>query len=264
MMASWRGAGLRHNMASSHSENFLRKLEPAMTKPLAYLWFGLTVVLITVATYIALSVVPPDADQGNVGRILYYHLPNWVAMSLCFLANLVASVTYLASRNRSANLALMADAVAVSTAEVGLVFCSLGLITGSIWGRAVWGIWWTWDARLTATLVLWLMYVAYLVLRKVSTGGQSRTLAAVLAIFAYCDVPIVYMSTRWWRTQHPAPVFFGGPDAGVDPKMQPAVTWSIYAWLAWAVLLVGLRIAIERRRQLTAQAEVAEALQTIV
>jgi heme exporter protein C len=136
-------------------------------------------------------------------------------------------------------------------------------LAGSIWGRAVWGIWWTWDARLTATLVLWLIYVAYLVLRKVSTGGQSRTLAAVLAIFAYCDVPIVYMSTRWWRTQHPAPVFFGGPNAGIDPNMQPAVSWNIYAWLAWAVLLAGLRIAIERRRQLTAQAEAAQALEFI-
>jgi heme exporter protein C len=232
----------------------------AMTKRLACLWLCLTLVLIAIATYIALSVVPADADQGNVGRILYYHLPNWVATLCCFLTNLIASITYLASRNRNANLALMADAVAVSTAEIGLLFCSLGLITGSIWGRAVWGIWWTWDARLTATLVLWLIYVAYLVLRKVSTGGQSRTLAAVLAIF---DVPIVYMSTRWWRTQHPAPVFFGGPNAGIDPNMQPAVSWNIYAWLAWAVLLAGLRIAIERRRQLTAQAEAAQALEFI-
>jgi heme exporter protein C len=235
----------------------------AMTKPLACLWLCLTLVLIAIATYIALSVVPADADQGNVGRILYYHLPNWVATLFCFLANLIASITYLASRKRNAKLALRADAVAVSTAEVGLLFCSLGLITGSIWGRAVWGIWWTWDARLTATLVLWLIYVSYLVLRKVSTGGQSRTLSAVLAIFAYCDVPIVYMSTRWWRTQHPAPVFFGGPNAGIDPNMQPAVSWNIYAWLAWAVLLVGLRIAIERRRQLTAQAEASQALEFI-
>jgi heme exporter protein C len=262
MMASWRGAVLRHNMAPSHSENLLR-IVPSMTKAVACLWLCFTVVLIGIATYIGLRVVPADADQGNVGRILYYHVPNWVAMSCCFFANLAASITYLASRNRSASLALMADAVAVSTAEVGLVFCWLGLITGSIWGRAVWGIWWTWDARLTATLVLWLMYVAYLVLRKVSTGGQSRTLAAVLAIFAYCDVPIVYMSTRWWRTQHPAPVFFGGPNAGIDPSMKPAVSWNIYAWLAWAVLLVGLRIAIECRRQLAAEAEAAEALEFI-
>ncbi len=232
----------------------------ALIKPLAFAWLCFTVVLIAIATHIALDVVPPDANQGNVGRIFYYHVPNWIAMSFCFLANLGASVVYLASRNRSPGIALKADAIAVSTAEVGLVFCSLGLITGSIWGRAVWGIWWTWDARLTATLVLWLIYLSYIVLRKVSIGGQGRTLAAVLAIFAYCDVPILYMSTRWWRTQHPAPVFFGGPNAGVDPNMQPAVTWNIYAWLAWGALLVGIRFATERRRQSNAQAEAARAL----
>jgi heme exporter protein C len=238
-----------------------RHLMSALIKKLALPWLCCTLVLIAIGLHFALGVVPPDASQGNVGRILYYHLPNWIAMSFCFLANLAASVVYLATRNRNPSTALKADAVAVSTAEVGLVFCSLGLITGSIWGRAVWGIWWTWDARLTATLVLWLMYLSYLVLRKVAIGGQVRTLAAVLAIFAYCDVPIVYMSTRWWRTQHPGPVFFGGPNAGVDPAMRPAVNWNIYAWLVWGVLLVAIRIATERRRQATAQADAARALE---
>jgi heme exporter protein C len=144
--------------------------------------------------------------------------PRPLSRKHCRFTNLAASILYLLYRVRRPNVALISDAVAVSTAEVGLIFCSLGLITGSIWGRAVWGIWWTWDARLTATLVLWLMYVSYLVLRKVSVEDQGRTLSAVLAIFAYCDVPIVYMSTRWWRTQHPAPVFFAGPDAGLDPE----------------------------------------------
>jgi heme exporter protein C len=139
-----------------------------------------------------------------------------------------------------------------------------GRITGSIWGRAVWGIWWTWDARLTATLVLWLMYLTYLVLRKASAADQGRTLSAVLAIFAYCDTPIVYMSTRWWRTQHPGPVFFGGPDAGLDPRMQPAATWNIYAWLAWGLLLVSIRLATELRRQSTAHDEALRTLEAAV
>jgi len=146
---------------------------------------------------------------------------------------------------------------------MGVVFCFLGMATGSLWARPVWGIWWTWDARLTATLVLWLIYVSYLVLRKVVVGDGMRTLAAVVAIFAYCDVPIVYMATRWWRTQHPAPVFFGGPGASVAPNLLPAVQWNIFAWLAWAMLVVGIRYAAERRWQTTEQEVAAQALEAI-
>ena len=107
----------------------------------------------------------------------------------------------------------MADAWALAGAEVGVVFCTVVLMTGPIWGRRAWGIWWTWDARLTTTLVLWLIYVSYLLLRRFAAGPQMQTLAAVLGIFGALDVPIVYMSNRWWRTQHPAPVF-GGDSQG--------------------------------------------------
>jgi heme exporter protein C len=135
------------------------------------------------------------------------------------------------------------------------------MATGSLWGRAVWGIWWTWDARLTATLVLWLIYIAYLVLRNVALGDGMRTLAAVVAIFGYCDVPLVYMTTRWWRTQHPAPVFFGDPGSGVAPNLLPAVQWNIFAWLAWGMLVVGIRYAAERRRQASEQQAVVQAFE---
>jgi heme exporter protein C len=144
---------------------------------------------------------------------------------------------------------------------MGVVFCFLGMATGSLWGRAVWGIWWTWDARLTATLVLWLIYIAYLVLRNVALGDGMRTLAAVVAIFGYCDVPLVYMTTRWWRTQHPAPVFFGDPGSGVAPNLLPAVQWNIFAWLAWGMLVVGIRYAAERRRQASEQQAVVQAFE---
>jgi heme exporter protein C len=136
------------------------------------------------------------------------------------------------------------------------------MATGSLWGRVAWGIWWTWDARLTATLVLWLIYVAYLVLRNVvGDGDRMRTLAAVIAIFGYCDVPLVYMTTRWWRTQHPAPVFFGGPGAGVAPNLLPALQWNIFAWLAWGILVVGIRYTAERRRQAAEQAAAMQAIE---
>ena len=149
--------------------------------------------------------VPADEAMFNVQRIFYYHIPAWIMTSLCFGANLIGSVVYLAARNKRPTLALRADAVAVSTAEMGVVFCLVGLVTGSLWARYAWGIWWTWDERLTSTLILWLIYVSYLLLRNFSAGPQMRTISAVLAIFGYIDVPIVYMSTRWWRTQHPGP-----------------------------------------------------------
>jgi heme exporter protein C len=173
------------------------------------------------------------------------------------------SIVYLVARGRSPQISLRVDALAVSSAEVGVVFCFLGMATGSLWGRPVWGIWWTWDARLTATLVLWLIYVSYLVLRNFAVGNGMRTLAAVVAIFAYCDVPIVYMATRWWRTQHPAPVFFGGPGSSVAPNLLPAVQWNIFAWLAWGILVVSIRYAAERRRQSAEQEFAAQALEAI-
>jgi len=225
-----------------------------------WVWLLITLGLLGYGLHVALG-VPADADQGNVGRILYYHVPTWVAMSMCFLTNLLCSIVYLATRARHPELSLKADALAVSSAEMGVVFCFLGMATGSLWGRAVWGIWWTWDARLTATLVLWLIYVAYLVLRNVAVGNGMRTIAAVLAIFGYCDVPIVYMSTRWWRTQHPAPVFFGGPGSGVSPDLLPAVKWNIAAWLAWGILVVGIRYAAERSRQALEQQADEQALE---
>ena len=231
-------------------------------RTLRWIWPVFTLALLGYGLHVAL-VVPPDADQGDVGRILYYHVPTWVAMSFCFLTNLICSIVYLATRARSPKISLRVDALAVSSAEMGVVFCFLGMATGSLWARPVWGIWWTWDARLTATLVLWLMYVSYLVLRNVVVGDGMRTLAAVVAIFAYCDVPIVYMTTRWWRTQHPGPVFFGGPGSNVAPNLLPAVQWNIFAWLAWGMLVVSIRYSAERRRQTAEQEVAAQSLEAI-
>ena len=111
--------------------------------------------------HVAMS-VPADEAMFNVQRIFYYHIPAWIMTSLCFGANLIGSVVYLAARNKRPTLALRADAVAVSTAEMGVIFCLVGLVTGSLWARYAWGIWWTWDERLTSTLILWLIYVSYL------------------------------------------------------------------------------------------------------
>src|SRR3954465_11605365 len=141
-----------------------------------------------------------------------------------------------------------ADAWAVSTAEVGVAFCTIVLITGPLWAKPVWGIWWTWDVRLTTTLVCWLIYVSYLMMRKFSESSQTATLAAALAVFGFLDVPIVYMSIRWWRTQHPAPVF-ASQGGSIDPRMTFAVMMNWLAFLCLAGLLAWMRYTLDRRRQ---------------
>jgi len=226
-----------------------------------WLWVVVTLGLLAQGFRVAMFVVPPDSNQGEIQRIFYYHIAAWCGMSVFFAVNLIASIVYLVYRNRDQNRAMKADALAISTAEMGVVFCSVGLITGSLWARPVWGIWWTWDERLTSTLVLYLIYVAYLLLRRFAAGPQMQTLAAVMAIFGYADVPIVYMSTRWWRTQHPAPVFFGGPNAGLDPSMFPAVWWNLAGWLAWGIMIVAFRYGIALRDQMKEQQEALRALE---
>jgi heme exporter protein C len=162
----------------------------------------------------------------------------------------VGSIGFLALRRNHRDRAQSADAWALAGAEVGVVFCTVVLVTSPLWGRRAWGIWWTWDARLTTTLVLWLIYASYLLLRRFAAGPQMQALAAVLNIFGALDAPIVYMSNRWWRTQHPSPVFGGGADSGIqDPAMLHAFVWNILAWLAWGLLLLALRYHIERQQQ---------------
>jgi heme exporter protein C len=200
--------------------------------------------------YQAMYAAPADAAQGDVGRIFYYHVPHGMLCYLFFSINFVASVLVLLWRKSSPAMALAADAWALSAAEVGVVFCSVVLVTGPIWGRPVWGIWWTWDARLTTTLVLWLIYVSYLLVRRFASGTEMQTLAAVLAVFGAADMPINYLANRLWRTQHPSPVFGGDPDAGLkDPRMLAAFGWNVLAWAVWGLVILGIRVYVERRKQ---------------
>jgi heme exporter protein C len=223
-------------------------------------WFLLTMSIIAYATRLGLIMAPVDALQGNIFRIIYYHVPTSMLSLLFPYVNLVASLFYLYWRTRDPLKALTADAVAISSAEVTVVYATICLWTGMLWGRVAWGIWWTWDARLTSMLLLWLLYVSYLMLRKLSSTGQTHTLAAVLSVFAGIDVPIVYMSIRWWRTQHPAPVFGGDADSGLDPSMRPAFWMNVLAWAMWGIFILVFRYMLERRRQ---ESEQDAALQAI-
>jgi heme exporter protein C len=213
------------------------------------------------AFYQAIYVAPADAAQGEVGRIFYYHVPHGMLCYLFFTINFVASVLVLVWRQRYPARALAADAWALSGAQVGVVFCSVVLVTGPIWGKPTWGIWWTWDARLTTTLVLWLIYVSYLLVRKFAAGSQMQALAAVLSVFGALDMPINYLANRLWRTQHPSPVFGGDPDAGLkDPQMLAAFGWNVLAWGIWGLAVLLIRVYVERRQQSIDTADSAAAL----
>jgi heme exporter protein C len=212
----------------------------------------LTAVLLSFSLYAALVIAPTEQTMGNVQRIFYYHVPSaWVAFEL-FLINFVASVIYLIRRSPKA------DIVALVTAEVGVVFCTVVLITGPIWARPVWGIWWTWDLRLTLTLVLWLIYVSYLVLRRFSSSSQTPLLAAVLAIFGALDVPLVYFSIWFFRTQHPAPVIGGG--GSLDPRMGWVLVSNWIAFMALAWLICWTRYQLEIAQRAVHEAEAMQSL----
>jgi heme exporter protein C len=212
----------------------------------------LTAGLLSYAMYLALVVAPTEQTMGDVQRIFYYHVPSaWTAF-LLFFVNLVASVIYLLRRS------LKADIVALVTAEVGVVFCTVVLVTGPIWARPVWGIWWTWDLRLTLTLVLWLIYVSYLVLRRLSSSSQTPHLAAVLAILGALDVPLVYFSIWFFRTQHPQPVIGGG--GSIDPRMMHVLLVNWAAFLCFAFLVCWSRYRLEVIKREVEDTQALEAL----
>jgi heme exporter protein C len=227
---------------------------------LAALSLGIVAMMIW-GYYQAIYVAPDDAAQGAAFHIFYYHVPHGMLCYLFFTINFVASILVLMWKKTNPARALAADAWALSGAEVGVVYSSVVLITGPIWARPVWGIWWTWDARLTSTLVLWLIYVSYLLVRKFASGTEMQTLAAVLAVFGAADMPINYLANRIWRTQHPSPVFGGDPDAGFkDPRMLHAFGWNILAWALWGLAILAFRIYIQRRQQTIEAAEATAAL----
>src|ERR1700683_3647468 len=212
----------------------------------------LTAALLSYGLYGALVQAPTEQTMGDVQRIFYYHVPSaWTAFCL-FFVNLVASIVYLIRRSHRA------DALALASAEVGVVFCTVVLVTGPVWPRPVGGIWWTWDLRLTLTLVLWLIYVSYLMLRRFSSSGQTPVMAAVLAVLGALDVPLVYFSIWFFRTQHPQPVIGGG--GSIDPRMLHVLLINWTAFLCFAYLVCWSRYRLEKLRREVEEAEVLESL----
>lgn len=215
-----------------------------MKTPSATAHLVLTLVWMLVAFYLIFLYAPQEVTMGEVQRIFYIHVSSaWTAFLAYFLV-FFGSVGYLWKRAR------FADELAQAAGEVGFVFCSGVLATGPLWAKPVWGIWWTWDARLTSTFVLWLLFISYLMLRSyLIDPGRASLLGAVVGVMGFVDVPIVYMSIRWWRTQHPQPVIAGGEGSGLDPRMAVTllVTWG--AFLCLFSYLVRQRLWLAEARQ---------------
>jgi heme exporter protein C len=195
------------------------------------------------AVYASFYIAPDERTMGLIYRIFYFHAACGWVMSTAFFICFFANIAYVATRQTKW------DALGISAAEVGVAFNTVVLITGPIWAHPVWGIWWTWDARLTSTFVLWLLYISYIVLRTLIEEPDRRALlSAIFGIFAFLDVPLVYGSIRWWRTQHPQPVIMGSPGSGLAPMMLKVFFFSVFAMHALMIFLIAERYRVEKMR----------------
>jgi heme exporter protein C len=199
--------------------------------------FALLAVL--VGLYLAFFYVPPDALQGDVQRIMYIHVPTaWVAF-FAFFVVFLASIVYLWKRLPEA------DRLAYASAEIGVLFTALTLIDGSIWGKPTWGTWWTWDARLTTTAILFVIYVGYLMLRSFIDEPERRArLSALVGIVGFIDVPIIYMSVLWFRTLHQPPSIQRG-GASMPDAMLFTLLFNFGAYTLVYLFFLVKRVRIE-------------------
>lgn len=201
-------------------------------------------VTMTTALYGAFVYAPTERTMGDVQRIFYFHVANWWVAMIAFTLSFGASVAYLWKKSRRY------DALALASTEVGVVFTTIGMLTGPIWAKYAWGVYWTWDPRLSTALVLWLMYIGYLMLRRYIPDETKRaTLSAVVSIIAFVDVPIVFMAIRLWRTQHPQPVIMGGESSGLHPRMFHALMMAFIAFTFLFLWLLQKRLEVEHAQQ---------------
>src|SRR5712664_596712 len=194
---------------------------------------------------------PTDALQGPVQRIFYLHVSSAIAAYGCFAVVLVGGIIYL--RNES----LVADRFARAGALVGLIFTTVTLVMGMLWAKPIWGTFWTWDARLTSTLVLWIIYAGYLLVRRLAEPGrQAARFAAVVGIFGFIDVPVVHFSVTWWRTQHPGPIV-------INDAPPPQMLIAFLITMACTLFLAAVMIAIRYRIETLADGRVPEAAKVV-
>ena len=184
--------------------------------------------------------LPDELNQGAIYRIIYFHVPANILGMLGFGLALLFSIGFLMTKD------LRYDALAVSVTEVSLVFAAIGLATGSIWARIIWGVWWVWDARLTSWLACWLIFAGYLLLRRaVDEANQRARFGAVVSIIGTVNAYISYKSIEWWNTQHPQPVLSIRNGGGMAPGMEPPLYWNLLALMCLAAILIMVRMRQE-------------------
>jgi heme exporter protein C len=199
-----------------------------------------SLVLLAIVTFALFFVAGPLAVQGDAARIVYFHVPMAIVAFLAFFVVFGASIAYLRTGNERW------DQLGRASAEVGVVFTTLVLITGAIWGYPIWGTWWSWDPKLTTTLILWFMYLAYLMVRSYAEPPRGPRFAAIVGIVAFVDVPIVYMSSSWWRTLHPQAVIGPLAEQQPPPNIVGLLLLSLVAFTVFYAFLVRVRTSIEQ------------------
>ena len=208
--------------------------------------------LFAATIYVAFILAPIEKTMGIVQKIFYFHVPSAYAMYVAFVVSAVGSAVYLWRRDERW------DAIAVSGAEVGLVFCLVVLITGPLWARKAWGTYWTWDPRLTTTLLAGMIYVAFNVLRGLGQAGEAeKRFASALGFLGLLLLPVIHFSVQRWRGQHPTVITRAG--GGMHPDMVPALVSGFVLFTALVALLVWSRYRIERVRQRVASLELEAA-----
>jgi heme exporter protein C len=198
----------------------------------------LTFAALLAAMYAVFVYVPTDSFQGPVQRIFYVHMAMWLPTFTAFGVVAVASLLFLWRRDARW------DRLGRAAAELGLLFCTHGLATGSIWARPIWGTWWTWDPRLTLTLILWMLYATYLLLRSLTTDPeQGAVFAAILGVSGVVDLYLINRAVYWWRSIHPAVIVDQRGGSGlVDPQMQLTLTITLAGFFLLFVWLLRLRV----------------------
>jgi len=206
-----------------------------------------SVLFFLVAQGVALAISPPDRDMAHLQKLMYVHVPSAWAAFVAFFITFCGSISYLITRRQKHDL------LAASAAEVGVVLTGLTLVLGSIWGRPTWGVWWTWDPRLTSTLILFLIFAGYLALRSFTDDDDKRgRWSAAVGIFGALNVPVVYMSVQWWRTIHQ----IQSTPSTVDPEYALGLRLNAFAFLFLMIVFVAWRLhAAVRERAAEAQLE---------